>query len=31
VIAAYLGVDEESEVMNEARAAAGAGGPERAR
>jgi sulfate-transporting ATPase len=29
VIAAYLGVDEESEVMSEARAAAGAGGPER--
>jgi sulfate-transporting ATPase len=31
VIAAYLGVDEESEVMSEARAAAGAGGPERTR
>jgi sulfate-transporting ATPase len=31
VIAAYLGVDEESDVMSEARAAAGAGGPERPR
>jgi branched-chain amino acid transport system ATP-binding protein len=31
VIAAYLGVDEESEVMSEARAAAGAGRPERTR
>jgi sulfate-transporting ATPase len=31
VIAAYLGVDEESDVVSEVRAAAGAGGPERTR
>jgi ABC-type hemin transport system ATPase subunit len=28
VIAAYLGVDEDSKVVSEVRAAAGAGGPE---
>jgi sulfate-transporting ATPase len=31
VIAAYLGVDEDSKVVGEVRAAAGAGGPERTR